>query len=168
MIMKHLLTTIGCLVALTMSAQTPYNPDADGNGLIGVSDLTSLLSLYASSFSTGFIVDDAITIVGSPAQEGADAWYQAPSNVNPLVYVLDGTSPSISDNAAQYFLIEADPVNGTTIHLLSKMTSAAYGSLSIQQTSTGAYWNVDLCCQNNQVNRMSSMVFWNGEWYVER
>ncbi len=164
MIMKHLLTTIGCLVALTMSAQTPYNPDADGNGLIGVSDLTSLLSLYASSFSTGFIVDDAITIVGYTEQEGADAWYEAPSNVNPLVYVLDGTSPSISANADQNFLIEADPVNGTTIHLLSKGSSG----LLIQQTSTGASWYVDLCCQNNQVNRMSSMVFWNGEWYIER
>jgi hypothetical protein len=151
-----------------MSAQTPYNPDADGNGLIGVSDLTSFLSLYGSSFSTGFIVDDAITIVGSPEQEGASVYYEAPSNVNPLVYVLDGTSPSIAANADQTFQFEADPVNGTTIHLLSKMTSAAYGNLLIQQTSTGTYWNVDLCCQNNQVNRMSSMVFWNGEWYVER
>ena len=166
--MKHFLITIGCFVALTMSAQTPYNPDADGNGLIGVSDLTSFLSLYGSSFSTGFIVDDAITIVGSPEQEGASVYYEAPSNVNPLVYVLDGTSPSIAANADQTFQFEADPVNGTTIHLLSKMTSAAYGNLLIQQTSTGTYWNVDLCCQNNQVNRMSSMVFWNGEWYVER
>ena len=32
--MKHLLTAIACFLALSMSAQTPYNPDFDNDSLI--------------------------------------------------------------------------------------------------------------------------------------
>ncbi|MBV42038.1 MAG: hypothetical protein CL834_03295 [Crocinitomicaceae bacterium] len=33
-----------------MSAQFPYNPDSDGNNLMGAEDLMSLLSLYGGEF----------------------------------------------------------------------------------------------------------------------
>ena len=48
--MKHLLTAIACCLAVAGSAQTPYNPDSDGNNLMGAEDLMSLLSLYGGEF----------------------------------------------------------------------------------------------------------------------
>jgi hypothetical protein len=43
-------------------AEFPYNPDADGDDFIGISDLLSLLSLYESSFTEeGLYVNDDTT-----------------------------------------------------------------------------------------------------------
>jgi len=44
--MKHLLTAIACFFALSMSAQTPYNPDVDGDGCITVTDVLGVLSQF--------------------------------------------------------------------------------------------------------------------------
>ena len=56
--MKHLLTAIACFFALSMSAQfipqqMGYNPDVDGDEVIGVNDLMGTLSLYGSLFDNG-------------------------------------------------------------------------------------------------------------------
>ena len=48
--MKHLLTAIACFFALSMSAQTPYNPDSNGDNFIGSHDLLDFLPLYDSPF----------------------------------------------------------------------------------------------------------------------
>ena len=45
--MKHLLTAIACCLAVAGSAQSdayPFNPDSDGDGIVGVADLLALLS----------------------------------------------------------------------------------------------------------------------------
>ena len=52
--MKHLLTAIACCLAVAGSAQAPYNPDSDGNNLMGAEDLMSLLSLYGGEFYPEF------------------------------------------------------------------------------------------------------------------
>lgn len=47
--MKHLLTAIACCFALAGSAQNdgyPFNPDSDGDDIVGVNDLMALLSYY--------------------------------------------------------------------------------------------------------------------------
>lgn len=54
--MKHLMTLMALVVAVTAGAQTglvefPYNPDADNDDMIGTADLLALLSLYGSEFS---------------------------------------------------------------------------------------------------------------------
>jgi hypothetical protein len=54
--MKNLLACLAILTAFNVTAQTetsnfPYNPDSDGDGLIGVSDLVNLLGVYESQFS---------------------------------------------------------------------------------------------------------------------
>ena len=54
--MKHLMTLMALVVAVTAGAQTglvefPYNPDADNDDIIGTADLLALLSLYGSEFS---------------------------------------------------------------------------------------------------------------------
>ena len=47
--MNHLLTAIACCLAVAGSAQSdgyPFNPDADGDGLITVEDLLAVLSSF--------------------------------------------------------------------------------------------------------------------------
>ena len=62
--MKHLLTAFACCFAMAGSAQfipqqMGYNPDVNGDELIGVDDLMGTLSLYGSSFES----DDSLTVV---------------------------------------------------------------------------------------------------------
>ena len=56
--MKHLLTAIACCLAVAGSAQTPYNPDSNGDNFIGSHDLLDFLPLYDSPF----FASDAIVI----------------------------------------------------------------------------------------------------------
>ena len=52
--MKHFVTLaalLTSLVALAQTPQLPFNPDENGDGLIGVADLQSFLALYNTEFS---------------------------------------------------------------------------------------------------------------------
>ena len=44
--MKHLLTLTALLISSLAMGQMPYNPDSNGDDLIGATDLISLLGLY--------------------------------------------------------------------------------------------------------------------------
>ena len=48
--MKYLVTVIACFVLVSVSAQTPYNPDSDSDNLIGFDDLLDFLPLYGQEF----------------------------------------------------------------------------------------------------------------------
>jgi hypothetical protein len=48
--MKHLMTLLALVVAVTAGAQTAYNPDSNGDNLIGVDDLTEFLPLWGQEF----------------------------------------------------------------------------------------------------------------------
>ena len=52
------------MACLSASGQItyPYNPDGDGNGLIGVMDLQDLLSTYGGAFAPGAIVVDSVEL----------------------------------------------------------------------------------------------------------
>ena len=68
--MKHLLTLALFALGLNAIAQfpnLPYNPDENGDGLIGVVDLQGLLANYGSEFSSAVLSEDgesAITFLG--------------------------------------------------------------------------------------------------------
>jgi len=51
--MKHLMTLMALVVAVTAGAQTtwPYNPDSDNDGMVTVEDLFSLLSAFGSEWA---------------------------------------------------------------------------------------------------------------------
>ncbi len=68
--MKHLMTLMALVVAVTAGAQTglvefPYNPDSDGDDLIGTVDLLDLLALYGLEFSEEdlYLNDDSTTAI---------------------------------------------------------------------------------------------------------
>ena len=63
--MKKLLTILFAVaLGLNLSAQTDYvddwNPDADGDDLIGITDLLALLSLFAEADSDGDGIWDSV------------------------------------------------------------------------------------------------------------
>jgi len=75
--MKHLLTAIACFFALSMSAQTPYNPDSDGDNLIGINDVLDFLPYFGNEFYPEIIQPVFQTCVTQPADtcfvnEGTD------------------------------------------------------------------------------------------------
>jgi hypothetical protein len=68
--MKHLMTLIALMVAVTAGAQTglvefPYNPDSNGDDMIGTADLLELLSLFGNEFSEEdlYLNDDSTTAI---------------------------------------------------------------------------------------------------------
>jgi hypothetical protein len=67
--MKHLLTAIACFFALSLSAQFPYNPDSDGDNMIGMDDFLNFLPLFGQPITPSFTLQkqvcDADSINGS-------------------------------------------------------------------------------------------------------
>ncbi|MDC0854407.1 hypothetical protein OAP59_01255 [Flavobacteriales bacterium] len=68
--MKHLITCLALSIAFAAGAQTglvefPYNPDSDGDDLIGTADLLDLLALYGLEFSEEdlYLNDDSTTAI---------------------------------------------------------------------------------------------------------
>jgi hypothetical protein len=68
--MKHLMTLMALVVAVTAGAQTglvefPYNPDSNGDDMIGTADLLDLLSLFGNEFSKEdlYLNDDSTTAI---------------------------------------------------------------------------------------------------------
>ena len=61
--MRYLITIV--IAALSLNAfgqgipQLPYNPDENGDGLIGVPDLQALLSQYGLEFNRAVLSEDA-------------------------------------------------------------------------------------------------------------
>ena len=71
--MKHLFTSILTVVCFATYAQfpsLPYNPDENGDGLIGVVDLQGLLANYGNEFASAIVSEDgesAIVYMGQMA-----------------------------------------------------------------------------------------------------
>ena len=67
--MKHLMTLMALVVAVTAGAQDwiPWNPDADNNEIIGVEDLMALLSVYGSEFVLDVPDSEPYTLALQPA-----------------------------------------------------------------------------------------------------
>ena len=59
--MKHLLTLTALLISSLAMGQfpnLPYNPDENGDGLIGVVDLQGLLANYGNEFASAVVSED--------------------------------------------------------------------------------------------------------------
>ncbi len=69
--MKRLVALMMCAVSLGAAAQfpnLPYNPDENGDGLIGVVDLQGLLANYGNEFASAVVSEDgesAISYIGT-------------------------------------------------------------------------------------------------------
>jgi len=125
--MKHLLTAIACCLAVAGSAQTPYNPDEDGDNFITNEDLLSLLSLYGESFAPSFINSEEICIVPNNELESdcydtsnlpevifvtyseiVDSWGDFPTNHFFQFEFEEGTEPSLPNGMQFWVLTSGD------------------------------------------------------------
>ena len=98
--MKHLLTAIACCLAVAGSAQTPYNPDSDGDNSITVEDLMSTLSFFGGPFFVDYSmiqVCDHIEL----SEQGVDTCYVEEgksvvlTNMNPIFLPFDSSFTSV-------------------------------------------------------------------------
>ena len=101
--MKHLLTAIACFFAMSMSAQEalPWNPNANGDNIIGTVDLLAMLNVYGEEYSvetcfrgegysvTGFTPENDIAYIPSDAgllrctcSSNYNCYFRLPNDMN--------------------------------------------------------------------------------------
>ena len=110
--MKHFFTASAMLFSFLAAAQfpnLPYNPDENGDGLIGVVDLQGLLTNYGSEFSSAIVSEDgesAIVYTGLMAYyvcehscEQLPGFWQV---VNPSELVPAYSELNVSGNTASW------------------------------------------------------------------
>ena len=133
-------------VALTtesaaQSFPLPYNPDENGDGLIGVADLQGLLSNYGSEFSSAVLSEDgesAITYMGEMAYPLCT---QACKNLPGMWRLADFDDLGLvweeitSQSSSQTWVDEMDRVNGATgVNSSSSLPVAVYYHRQTNQT----------------------------------
>ena len=119
----------------------PYNPDENGDGLIGVVDLQGLLSNYGSEFSGAVISEDgesAITYMGEMAYPLCT---QACKNLPGMWRLADFDDLGLvweeitSQSSSQTWVDEMDRVNGATgVNTSSSLPVAVYYHRQTNQT----------------------------------
>ena len=79
--MKHLMTLMALVVAVTAGAQGgwPYNPDSNSDNVIGSEDLLSLLPLYGTEFQAYPQTESNILLA---SQDGCTDWFEWPPTDN--------------------------------------------------------------------------------------
>jgi hypothetical protein len=149
--MKHLLTAIACCLAVAGSAQTPYNPDSNGDNFIGSEDVLELLSEYGTDFFALPSGESLVNVEYNEEQcdgfcitEFADIYVidarLAPEDVG---LVIDHHIPSIADNGysfpmngAEYWFIFADGDDNTSYNIDMNAEGPYFYD---EETNTGCY-----------------------------
>ena len=151
--MKHLLTAIACCLAVAGSAQTPvpFNPDADGDELIGVEDLMVTLSLFGQSFSPTFMSEEVFVV---PFDSTAE-WFSI--NTLSSIYLIDLRTAEFADPYytvvdIEVFLEDANfnPIwflNGTQFWFLSEYDdSSVNGWVTVHMSNYNTDTNEEMDC----------------------
>lgn len=82
--MKHFLTASVMLCSFLAAAQfpnLPYNPDENGDGLIGVVDLQGLLANYGNEFASAVVSEDGESAI---VYKGETGYYECKHSCNQL------------------------------------------------------------------------------------
>ena len=158
--MKHLMTLIALVVAVTAGAQGtsiyeyPWNPDSNNDTYIGSEDLMGLLSTYGTQFG---LPPEPCTYDGTPLEE--------------LTFsIMDGTiildsvfiEYEIEDISTYYLQGCPDPVTDTVVF-------AGYGmldniALSLNQSFT-SYFSETSSTTNGALQLMCAFSSENGQYY---
>ena len=162
--MKRLVALMMCAVSLGAAAQfpnLPYNPDENGDGLIGVVDLQGLLANYGNEFSSAILSSDSNTAV---IETGEGLNYL---ECHLSCSVLPGNWKVISENSAALALNSITTSIGSSyawIEMSEYNYSSGYGALlaTMVNESGGVYTqsgsdldNEHQCfCEARQLPRM--------------
>ena len=124
--MKHLLTAIACCLAVAGSAQTPYNPDGNADGMIGSADLVTLLSFYGALFES-----DSLSVVSVDELTELETFYWSD---------IDSTSVFLVPNDVDVVLNDPD----SCYYYLLQLQSNAPRSVLVQSAGSPYVWGDSL------------------------
>ena len=195
--MKHFVTMAALLTSLSAFAQAPYNPDSDANQHIGVNDLQSILAVYGNSFSSGFVSDSASLALLEVNGSCCNYQFVAPSEFQGTVLVFDGSlredcsceefvvDTRTSDygwfqpfNGLRFVFLRSPGQNGVVINTQNESGDFDAVIRRFPIESSYDFWEGNAQgffagCQDSPLTcgepfySISSIVFWNGNWYLE-
>ena len=161
--MRHLLACLAILAAFNVTAQasTIWNPDANGDGLVGASDLLPFLEVFGNSFTATPLycqdtsVYEAHFVFDPP--NGNYAQTQVVSAELASVVVVSSENTQALSNAYMQLVLPIDSVPvGYTMKII-KATSGA--SLEVILGGDGGQPSL-------QYLQSTTCVFFNGRWYA--
>ena len=166
--MKHLLTFTALLISSLAMGQVSYNPDGNGNGLIDVSDLQSLLSVYGLNWNP-----DSIVIYGFSELEVPfwcelhpnncgpnERWRQVPEDADVVYWDLESSGS---------FYSLALPETPRTLLLFGTGNDFGLGSYSYQVSDEPTVMNAGWYFASMRNSRAVSVLSgFNGKWWVLR
>jgi len=159
--MRAFLTLTALLVGFNAPAQTTFwNPDADGNGLVGAADLLPFLEVFGGSYSATplYCQDTAVYeahFVFDPPNGNFSQTQVLTAELAPLVIVTsEGTGP-LSSAYMDLILPTADVPDGYVMRIL-KVDAA--GNLDVE--IGGQNWTYF------DGGSHSSYVFWGDRWFA--
>ena len=162
--MKHLFTAIACCLAVAGSAQNdgyPFNPDSDGDGLIGVEDLLALLSDFGmdAQLQTCF--------------KGNICWFDATNGTN---YTEAGCGTLVAETASAgsaytqiVYITNAGYSEGDVLHLVHASGSyATNGTGAVFRTEIDGNWtNAIVLGAGDNLFQQSARLIFNGSYWEE-
>lgn len=121
--MKHLFASLLTVVCFTTYAQfpsLPYNPDENGDGLIGVVDLQGLLANYGNEFASAVISEDGESAIVAMGQmqypvcafscKSLPGFWEIPTLEQfGMIWDEVGTETNTNNNSTQYYVRPSNP-----------------------------------------------------------
>jgi len=184
--MKHLLTAIACCLAVAGSAQTPYNPDTDGDQYITTQDLMSMLAVFGGPFTPNYFDTEEMCIVSN--MDNYDCFYgdEIPpitfltysdhidegwdyGNYHYFFVLFDEWTAPIIPNGAQYWVLTDGSNDLTTIHFTVNQLNQFGEWIVISDQEIHFHNNVDQpsASYGNALDglypRLEKYMWWNGE-----
>jgi hypothetical protein len=156
--MKHLLTAIACCLAVAGSAQTPYNPDSNGDGFVGSADLVSLLSLYGELAPV-----DSLTVVTADALELLGYWTNYGGSIPIYQVTADVDVVLAPEDTCMLYLLSANAEDFQKFYYESFYTGQDGGCSIVSDSLFFAgctpYYN------DNYGTHVRRTIFLNGRWF---
>ena len=139
--MKHFLTASAMLCSFLAAAQfpnLPYNPDENGDGLIGVVDLQGLLANYGSEFSSAVLSDDgesAIVYIGLEQYpvcaficKSLPGFWEIPTLEEfGMIWDEVGSETSQNNNSSRFYVRPSNPDGNNTSYDVEVFSRYQYG-----------------------------------------
>lgn len=121
--MKHLLTLTALLISSLAMGQfpsLPYNPDENGDGLIGVVDLQGLLANYGNEFASAVISEDGESAIVAMGQmqypvcafscKSLPGFWEIPTLEQfGMIWDEVGTETNTNNNSTRYYVRPSNP-----------------------------------------------------------
>ena len=176
--MKNLLAVVATLWAMSLSAQTettnfPYNPDSDGDGVVGVADILALLNTFGQEFQVQVTINSdstsAIVHLHPAKLLSRDACRMSCDSLpGPWTILTEEGfyqhAKSIKDSLA------ANNLNTANIHVITDnqrivpFTPVAGGGAATYLTKEARWWAPDWDWSQEEIHQLTHDVLIDGDY----